>query len=68
MQKIVLYIKDGDGVYRRVDMFDDETISLTSKIQDVRDIAKVFTDFSETFTVPASRENNKIFQHWYNMK
>jgi len=65
MQKIVLYIKDGDGVYRRVDMFDDETISLTSKIQDVRDIAKVFTDFSETFTVPASRENNKIFQHWY---
>lgn len=65
MQKIVLYIKDGDGVYRRVDMFDDETISLTSKIQDVKDIAKVFTDFSETFTVPASRENNKIFQHWY---
>ena len=65
MQKIVLYIKDGDDVYRRVDMFDDETISLTSKIQDVRDIAKVFTDFSETFTVPASKENNKIFQHWY---
>lgn len=65
MQKIVLYIKDGDGVYRRVDMFDDETITLTSKIQDVRDIGKVFTDFSETFTVPASRENNKIFQHWY---
>jgi hypothetical protein len=25
----------------------------------------VFTDFSETFTVPASRENNKVFQHWY---
>jgi hypothetical protein len=65
MQKIVLYIKDGDDVYRRVDMFDDETITLTSKIQDVRDIGKVFTDFSETFTVPASRENNKIFQHWY---
>jgi len=65
MQKIVLYIKDGDGVYRRVDMFDDETITITSKIQDVRDIGKVFTDFSETFTVPASRENNKIFQHWY---
>jgi len=66
MQKIVLYIKDNDGVYRRVDLFNDETISLTSKIKDIRDIAKVFTDFSQTFTLPASRENNKIFQHWYN--
>jgi hypothetical protein len=65
MQKIVLYIKDNDDVYRRIDMFDDETINLTSKIQDVKDIGKVFTDFSETFTVPASRENNKVFQHWY---
>ena len=66
MQIIVLYIKDTEGIYRRVDMFDDETISLTSKIQDIRDIAKVFTDFSQTFTIPASKENNKIFQHWYN--
>lgn len=66
MQKIVLYIKNNDGVFKRVDMFNDETISLTSKIQDVRDISKVFTDFSETFTVPASKDNNKLFQHWYN--
>ena len=65
MQKIVLYIKNSDGDFQRLDMFDDETITLTQKIQDVRDIAKVFMDFSETFTIPASRENNKIFQHWY---
>jgi len=66
MQKIVLYIKNNDDVYKRVDMFNDETISLTSKIQDVRDIQKVFTDFSQTFTLPASKTNNKLFQHWYN--
>jgi len=66
MQKIVLYIKNSDDVYKRVDMFNDETISLTSKIQDVRDIQKVFTDFSQTFTLPASKTNNKLFQHWYN--
>ncbi len=65
MQKIVLYIKNNDDVYKRVDMFNDETISLTSKIQDVRDIQKVFTDFSQTFTLPASKTNNKLFQHWY---
>ena len=66
MQKIVLYIKNNDDVYKRVDMFNDETISLTSKIQDVRDIQKVFTDFTQTFTLPASKTNNKLFQHWYN--
>jgi hypothetical protein len=66
MQKIVLYIKNNDDVYKRVDMFNDETISLTSKIQDVKDIQKVFTDFSQTFTLPASKTNNKLFQHWYN--
>ena len=66
MQKIVLCIKNNDDIYKRVDMFNDETISLTSKIQDVRDIQKVFTDFSQTFTLPASKTNNKLFQHWYN--
>ena len=66
MNKVVLYIKDTYGEYQRVDLFDDETISVTSKIQDIRDISKVFTDFSQSFTLPASKVNNKIFAHFYN--
>jgi hypothetical protein len=62
----ILYIKDNDGNYQQMEMFSDETITITSKIQDVRDISKVFTDFTQPFTVPASKENNKVFQHWYN--
>ena len=54
------------GGLEQIDLFDDETISLTSKIQDIRDISKVFTDFSQSFTVPASKTNNKIFKHFYN--
>lgn len=49
-----------------MDMFKDESVSLTQSIQNVRDIAKVFTDFSKTFTLPASKTNNKIFKHYYN--
>ena len=26
----------------------------------------MFTEFTQTFAVPASKENNKIFQHYYN--
>lgn len=66
MKQPILYIKDNDGNYQQIEMFSDETITITSKIQDVRDISKVFTDFTKPFTIPASKENNKLFQHWYN--
>lgn len=59
--EVQLYIEG-----QRVDLFQDETISITSSIQNVRDIAKVFTDFSQSFSVPASQNNNKIFKHYYN--
>ena len=61
MQTIQLYI---DG--QRVDMFKDESVSLTQSIQNAKDPAKIFTDFSKSFTVPASKVNNKIFKHYYN--
>lgn len=56
------------GVYttaKRIDLFDDEKISLTSSIQNINDISKVFTDFSQSFTIPANTINNQIFSHWY---
>lgn len=66
MQRLQLYIEDNNGNYPLVDLFDNETVQLTSSIQDIRDIGKVFTDYSQTFTVPASDTNNKIFRHFYN--
>lgn len=66
MQKLVLYIKNNEGVYKRMDMFEDETVTLTSKIQDIRDVGKIFTDYSKSFTLPPSKENNKLFHHYYN--
>jgi hypothetical protein len=58
---IQLYV---DG--QKVEMFNDEGVSITSSIQNVRDIGKVFSDYSQSFSVPASRQNNKIFKHYYN--
>ena len=61
MRRLQLYIGND-----RVDLFKDESVSLTQTIQNVKDIAKVFTEFTQTFAVPASKENNIIFQHYYN--
>ena len=66
MLALKLYVADQDGVLTQVDLFKDESVTLTQSIQDVRDIEKVFTDFSQTFSVPASKLNNKVFQHFYN--
>ena len=51
--------------YQNLDLFEDEQISLTQTIQDIRDIEKVFTDFSKSFNLPASATNNKLFKHYY---
>ena len=50
MQNIQLYIEGN-----RMDMFKDESVSLTQTIQNVKDIAKVFTNFTKTFSLPASK-------------
>ena len=41
-------------------------ISLTESIQECKGYSKVFTDFTKTFTVPATKETNKLFKHYYN--
>ena len=63
---VALYIYDFDGqAVNRIELFNDEKISVTSSIQNFNDIGKLFTDYSQTFTVPASKHNNTIFKHWY---
>jgi hypothetical protein len=61
MQEIQLYIQG-----EQVELFKDESVSITQSIQNVKDIAKVFTEFTKSFTVPASKKNNRIFKHYYN--
>jgi len=72
VQKVILYIQPQlrntttTQDFVRVDLMEEELISLTQVIQDVSDIDKLFTDYSRTFNLPASKTNNKIFKHWYN--
>lgn len=59
-RKVQIYIEG-----ERIELFNDEKISVNSTVQNIADIAKVFTDFSQSFTVPASPKNNAIFEHFY---
>ncbi len=64
---LALFLKNNElNKYQRSDLFNDETISITQVIQDVQDISLIFTNFTKTFSLPASDENNRLFKHYYN--
>jgi len=59
-RKVQVYIEGN-----RLELFEDEQIQVSSSIQNIQDISKVFTDFSQSFSVPCSVHNNPIFEHFY---
>ena len=58
--EVKIYI---EGNY--IDLYKDEGINFKSTVQDINDISKVFADFTKDFNVPASKENNEVFKHYY---
>lgn len=68
-RNVELYIKldsSDAGEYNRIDLYEFEDININNSIKDARDIGKVFTEFTQEFKVPASKNNNFIFSHYYN--
>jgi len=49
----------------KLDLFKDENIELSSSVANINDITKNTTDYTKSFTVPATHNNNKIFKHYY---
>lgn len=64
MQSVEIYIYKEEVAYR-IELFKDEKISINSSITNSNDLGKVFADYSQSFTIPASSVNNKIFNYWY---
>jgi hypothetical protein len=63
MREVGLFIKVNDA-YKRLELFNDENIEFNSSIQNVQDISKVFSDFTQGFTIPASRYNASIINYF----
>ena len=67
MRKVSIYIEETreSGNYSELELFKDEEININLSVQNVKDISKVFTDFTQSFTVPASSVNNSLLRHYY---
>jgi len=60
MNQVDIYVNN-----QRLDLFRDEAISINLSAQNIQDLSKVFTDFTQSFTIPASKTNNQILSHYY---
>ena len=60
MKQLEIYIDN-----QRADLHDGESIEFNVSAQNVQDISKVYGDYSQSFTLPATKTNNKIFKHYY---
>ena len=61
MRSVQVYVEG-----QRLELFNDEQITVKSEQQNIADISAVRTDFSQTFhNTCESINNNKIFKHFY---
>ena len=55
-----LYI---DG--QKLDQYKDENVNVVSSVASIKDLSKNTSDYSNSFTLPASGVNNQILKHYY---
>lgn len=62
-----VYIEQGKdtGVFSPLDLYQDESLNMEFKLKDMSDLSKVFGTFSKQFTIPATDENNKLLNHYF---
>ena len=50
---------------KKLDLFEGESIEYRGKLVDADNIEAIFNDFINTFSVPSTPNNDKIFKDWY---
>ena len=50
-----------------LDLFKDETITISDNITGLFDVGTLPTDFSRNITLPGSKKNNEFFEQYYDI-
>lgn len=62
-----LFVNGVGDTIGQIDLYGDEPISLSISVADVRDISKRNSTYSQTFTIPANKNNNILLNHIFNI-
>lgn len=58
---------DLNNPYTKLDMFKDENITINHKLKDSNDIGKVFSTYSQSFSIPASGVNTIALKRFFDV-
>jgi len=64
--KIGVWAVGSEG-FKRLDLFHDENMEYMIKVNDISKLDKVYSDFSNSFSVPATDINNEIFRYFFDI-
>ena len=56
-----------EGVNKFIDLYDDEPVLVSLGFAELEDITKKNSAFSKSFAVPGSKNNNQIFNYFYDL-
>lgn len=59
---------DQQEIIDKLDLYDDIAFPLNFQIDDISDPSKKKTNFSKTITIPGTKNNNRIFEHIFNIE
>ena len=60
-----LLIQDDDGKYRELDLYEELSINVVIQETDITDIESRRSAYSKTFTIPGTKINNDLLDHFY---
>jgi len=64
---VELKVKLDSGEYQTLDTYGNENVSLTFQIDDIRDVSSKNASYSKDFNLPATKNNNEYFNHFYDV-
>tara|TARA_R100000458_G_C8278343_1_gene254402 strand:- start:6477 stop:8903 length:2427 start_codon:yes stop_codon:yes gene_type:complete len=64
MIRLVIYARETF----ELDTYGDENIAITYNIDDITNVESKFGNYSKTFDLPATKNNNKFFKQLYNLQ
>ena len=60
-----IYVYDDTGARYELDLYKEEPLKLTLSVEDTKDLPRVNSAFSQSFRIPATQANSRVFQWWY---
>jgi hypothetical protein len=64
---VELFINGTASAVGQLTLYGDEPLSLNISVSDIKDISKRNSTFSQTFTLPADKNNNILLNHIFNI-